>query len=364
MKTDRLLLTSYLIASMFLLAGCNTQNEEYYTLEDFSSVEKIDTHVHMNVYSPILSEQAEQDNFRLLTVNVGSPSYPDIEEQQKVARNFLHQDNSRISYLTTIPMDDWNDPEVWQNNAIEYLKKSFENGAIGVKVWKNIGMEFKNIDGEFVMIDNPQFERVIDFIEENNKPLLGHIGEPHSCWQPLEEIPVKFIRDYYEGHPQYHMYLHPENPSYDEIIESRNALLDKNPRLSFIGAHLGSMESSIEMMSEHLDIYPNMVYDMAHRVTLLQYLTQQDREAVREFFIKYQNRFVYSTDIQHHVHSEPEAIRDLAKHTWLQDWEYFVTDNEMVNTEVNETSFRGLKLPKEVVDKIYRINAENVYPGI
>lgn len=364
MKTERFILISFFIIITFLLASCTTQNEEYYTLEDFSSVEKIDTHVHMNVDNPVLPEQAEQDNFRLLTVNVGSPSYPEITKQQEVALNFLNRDDSRISYLTTIPMDDWDNPEVWQNNAIAYLDESFKNGAIGVKVWKNIGMEFKNDEGEFVMIDNPQFDPVINYIREQNKPLLGHIGEPYSCWQPLEEMEVRFIRNYYENHPQYHMYLHPENPTYEEIIASRNNMLDKHTDLNFVGAHLGSMAWSIEMMSEHLDKYPNMVFDMAHRITLLQHLTQKDRDAVRNFFMKYQDRLVYSTDLQHHPDSDPDAVRDLASNTWRQDWEYFVTDNEMINTEVNDTPFRGLKLPKEVIDKVYRLNAEKAYPGI
>jgi hypothetical protein len=349
---------------IFLLFGCTISESQFYTLNDFESVDKIDTHVHINTSHPALPEEAEKNNFKLITVNVGSPSYPPIHEQQEIARNLKRQFPERVDYLTTIPMDQWDNTSAWQNGATTYLDESFQNGALGVKVWKNIGMEFKNDVGEFVMIDNPQFDSVINFIQEQNKPLLGHIGEPYSCWLPLEEMEVRFIRNYYESHPQYHMYLHPENPSYEEIIESRNNMLDKHLDLNFVAAHLGSMAWSIEMMSEHLDKYPNMVFDMAHRITLLQHLTQQDREAVRNFFIKYQDRFVYSTDLQHHATSDSDAVRELANNTWRQDWEYFVTDNEMVNTEVNDTPFQGLKLPKEVVDKVYRLNAENAFPGI
>ena len=349
---------------IFLLLGCSDPEGKFYTLADFESVEKIDTHVHINTNHSALPEEAEKNSFRIITVNVGSPSYPHIREQQEIARNLKRQFPERVEYLTTIPMEDWNNPAIWQNNVTSYLDESFQNGALGVKVWKNIGMDFKNDDGEFMMIDNPQFDPVINYIQERNKPLLGHIGEPYSCWLPLEEMEVRFIRNYYENNPQYHMHLHPENPSYEEIIETRNNMLDKHLNLSFVGAHLGSMAWSLDMMSEHLEKYPNMVFDMAHRITLLQHLTQKDRKAVRNFFIKYQNRFVYSTDLQHHANSDPDAIRELANNTWRQDWEYFVTDNEMVNTEVNDTSFRGLKLPKEVVDKVYRLNAEKAYPGI
>lgn len=364
MKNYPLVLITPLLLMFIVFSACNMAPDKYYEMGDYKTVEKIDTHVHINTAHNTLPEQAEADNFRLLTVNVGSPSYPGIEIQQDIALELKSDWNQRISYLTTIPMENWDELEVWLNNTLAYLEKSFEKGAIGVKVWKNIGMEFKNAAGEFVMIDDPQFDPIFGYLTEIGKPLLGHIGEPYSCWQPLDEMGVNFIREYYSNHPQYHMYLHPENPSYDDIIKSRNNILDKHPNLIFIGAHLGSMEWSIEMIRDHLDRYPSMVYDLAHRVTLLQYLTQQDRQAVRQLFIDYPDRFLYSTDIQHHVHSAPEDIQELAERTWRQDWEYFTTDNILMDEEVNEKTFRGLKLPKSVVDHLYRLNAERVFAGI
>ena len=39
--------------------------------------------------------------------------------------------------------------------------------------------------------------------------------------------------------------------------------------------------------------------------------------------------------------------------TWMNDWKYFVTDEILTSASVNG-DFQGLKLPREVVDKIYR----------
>ena len=353
--------------SLFLIitlhTGCQ-QTEEYYSLDDYKSVAKIDTHVHINTADHTLIRQAETDNFRVITVNVDSPSYPELSTQGEIGSQLRTESNGNVQYLTTISLDNWDNSKEWLETTLQHLEESFEQGAIGVKFWKNIGMEFQNASGEFVMIDDPQFDPVFEFLSDRDIPVLGHIGEPYSCWQPLEEMGVNFVREYYENHPQYHMYLHPENPSYDEIITSRNNMLEKHPALIFIGAHLGSMEWSVEMMRDHLDRYPNMVYDMAHRVTLLQYLTQEDREGVRQMFLDYPDRFVYSTDIQHHVHSNPDDIQNLAERTWENDWEYFTTDNVMMDEEVNDREFRGLKLPKHVIDKLYRLNAERVFSGI
>ena len=69
------------------------------------------------------------------------------------ARHFL----DRLAYLTTFSMKGWDSPD-WQKNTLAYLEASFEKGAIGMKVWKNIGMVEKDKDGKFIMIDNPKFD--------------------------------------------------------------------------------------------------------------------------------------------------------------------------------------------------------------
>ncbi|MBP1667614.1 MAG: amidohydrolase family protein [Bacteroidetes bacterium] len=45
---------------------------------------------------------------------------------------------------------------------------------------------------------------------------------------------------------------------------------------------------------------------------------------------------------------------------WTDDWKYFATDSEMTSA-LFEGSFKGLQLPKEVIDKLYRENAVKWY---
>jgi hypothetical protein len=118
------------------------------------------------------------------------------------------------------------------------IKNSVAKGAIAVKVWKNIGMELRDNEGNFVMIDNPKFDPVFDYMEENNIPLIGHLGEPKNCWLPIDQMTVQGDKNYFAKHPQFHMYLHPEYPSYEEQVNARDRMLEKHPGLQFIGAHL------------------------------------------------------------------------------------------------------------------------------
>jgi hypothetical protein len=98
---------------------------------------------------------------------------------------------------------------------------------------------------------------------------------------------------------------------------------------------------------------------MAARMGQLFYQTVENREKVREFFINYQDRLMYGTDIIDRG-QEKEAFQNRMHQTWLNDWEYLVTDNKMTSSLI-DGEFRGLKLPREVVDKIYAANVKKWY---
>ncbi len=83
-------------------------------------------------------QQAEEDNFRLLTINVYKDSGTPIEEQQKFSIKTVKAFPGRVSWATTFSLKNFNNSG-WHQEVIEYLKNSFSNGAVAVKVWKNIG---------------------------------------------------------------------------------------------------------------------------------------------------------------------------------------------------------------------------------
>jgi predicted TIM-barrel fold metal-dependent hydrolase len=164
-------------------------------------------------------------------------------------------------------------------------------------------------------------------------------------------------RTYFKNNPEYHMYLHPEYPSYEDQINARDRLLEKHPDMRFVGAHLGSLEWDVRELATRLEKFPNMAVDMAARIPHLQHQTRLDREKVRQFFIDYQDRIIYATDSGISENSNPENERKDLHNTWLNDWRYFVGDSTMTSPYVNG-EFQGLKLPKKVIDKIYRENAK------
>ena len=141
--------------------------------------------------------------------------------------------------LTAFTLAKW-DSAGWADEVIARLKNSFEKGALGIKLWKNIGMVYKDSAGKFIMIDNPSFDPVINYIINQDKTVMGHLGEPKNCWLPLDQMTVNNDRNYFKNNPEYHMYLHPEYPSYEDQINARDRLVERHPDMRFVGAHLGS----------------------------------------------------------------------------------------------------------------------------
>ncbi|NIR65208.1 MAG: amidohydrolase family protein, partial [Aliifodinibius sp.] len=102
--------------------------------------------------------------------------------------------------------------------------------------------------------------------------------------------------------------------------------------------------------------------DLAARICHLQYQSGKDRKSVKQFCEKYQDRILYATDLMQFPDSDPVAFKKDAHERWLSDWMYFTTDAIMTAPELEE-SFRGLALPEAVIEKIYRKNAERIFPG-
>ena len=348
----------YLIfASVLLIASCNAKKESYYTEADYSKVDKTDVHVHIFAADNDFADQSDKENFKVVSVALDSDN-----KMSEVRRQFafceLQKKNNpaTVEIVTAFSMEGWDQPD-WLERNLAWLDSSFEKGAVAVKIWKNIGMSFRDKDSTLIMIDNPRFDPIFKMLAERKIPVLGHLGEPRNCWLPLEEMTTNNDRNYFRQNPQYHMYRHPDFPSYEDQIAARDRMLERNPELIFVGAHLGSLEWDVDALGATFDKFPNMAVDMAARMGQLFYQTHAHRDKVREFFIKYQDRLLYATDMGSSGTEAPEALRQELHDTWFRDWRYFVTGDTLTSNLVNE-EFRGLQLPKEVVDKIYFRNAQ------
>jgi len=319
----------------------------------------IDAHVHLNTASLEKMELALEYGASFLSINTDIPFFISLEEQREKVVFLMQKYPDRVRFITSFGVSNW-DEEGWLASAMLQIKSGLELGAVGVKIWKNIGMDLRDVDGSFVMVDDYRFDPIFDYLEKNNILVVGHLGEPKNCWLPLEEMNMDSDRNYFSAHPEYHMHLHPEYPTYAMQLEARDNRLKRHPDLKFVGLHLASLEWSVKEIGLWLDKFPNAMVDMAERICHLQYQSVNNWEEVRAFMIKYQDRIIYGTDVIDDKALAPSEIAIRFKNLWEFHWDYFSKDQMMKAPEFKD-EFLGLKLPKEVLKRVFYENAHREY---
>ena len=363
----RMIASITLSAASSLLLGA-TAPEAGYSEADFARVAKFDAHVHANVNDPRFLEVARRDGFELLSINVDYPDFPPLAEQAAIADQMRAADPRLFRFATTFSMQGFGTPG-WTERTNRALDEAFARGAVAVKVWKNIGMVVNDAQGKRVFLDDPRFDGVMAHLEKRGIPLIAHQAEPKNCWLPFDQMTTENDRSYFREHPEYHMYLHPEEPSYEALMAARDRFVGRHPKLAFDGAHMASLEWSVDELARFFDRYPNAVVDLAARMSNLQVQSNADLAKVRAFFIKYQDRILYGTDLTDSPPypaaraQNPPATGDFPKEAsqvWRADWRYLATPLSQ-RVDAIDADAKGLNLPREVIDKIYWKNARRFF---
>jgi predicted TIM-barrel fold metal-dependent hydrolase len=332
----------------------------HYSMADFTKVEKIDAHMHVHGAADLLIARAVADHFRILTINVDYPDFPPIADQQRTAISLRQRYPGRVAFAATFSVVDFQSPQ-WAQEAIHQIDAAVQQGAVGVKVWKNIGMALRDPDGRYVMPDDPRLAPVISHLASQHIVLLGHQAEPLNCWLPFAQMTVQSDRDYFQEHPQYYMYRHPEMPSHEAILAARDRMLKAHPDLRFDSVHLASLEWDVDRVAAFLEEFPQAYVDVAARMVHLERQAAADRPKVRNFLIRYQDRVLYGSDDSYGpADSDPQAVAEIHA-GWIEDWRFMATGQAMHSADFAQP-FHGLNLPRAVIDKIYRRNAEAVFP--
>jgi len=357
----RLLCAFSLAASLTLPAiGQGTPSESQRTgyLRSLAALQPIDAHAHVQKSDVAFTAMLEHWNLHLidiLVVDDKEPSGVSLEKQRAAALAFIQSAHGHASLCTTFDPYRFSQPDFVQT-AIDGLNRDFANGAIAVKVWKNIGMELKDSSGHYVTVDNPRFDPIFRDIEAHNKTVIAHQAEPDVAWGPPD--PKALDASYYAKHPEWNMAKVPDALPKKTILAARDHLLAEHPHLRVVGAHLGSMEADVDQVAATLDHYPNFAIDTGARVA---HLTIQPSPKVRAFLIKYQDRVLYGTDIEFMGKTTGnDAVEEWESQLAL-DWRYFATADTF---DYKGHTVHGLNLPPTVLKKIYHSNAVYWFPGV
>jgi uncharacterized protein len=306
----------------------------------------VDIHSHHNNLTPAYVDKlvGEMDSINLrVLVNLSGGTG---ERLKQVVAAMKGRHPNRFVVFANLTYNDLNEPG-YGKRAAARLEQDVKQGAQGLKIFKNFGMDLKRANGERVKVDDAEFDPVWEICAKLKIPVLIHTAEPPPFFQPIDRHNERWLE--LKQFPQ--RARPPEKyPTFETLMEERNRMLAKHPKTVFILAHLGYHGSDLARLGKLFDTYPNAYVDNA---AVLAELGRQPYTA-RDFLIKYQDRVLFGKDIY-----EP------SEYTYY--FRVMETRDDYIEYYRRRHAFwrmYGLYLPDEVLKKIYYKNAVRLVPGM
>ena len=229
-------------------------------------------------------------------------------------------------------------------NEAKKLEEAVKSGVRGLKIYKELGLGYKDKTGKYVRIDDPRIDPIWAKCAELGIPVIIHSSDPKAFHAgPVDRFNERY--DELANNPEW-SFFGDNFPTKDEILEQRNRVIARHPNTIFIGAHVGNLPEELGRVSMWLEKYPNFYVDICARISEL----GRQPYTARKFMIKYQDRILFGTD------TPPNAESYRVYYRFLEtDDEYF--DPTPAHKQQGRWMIYGLYLPDEVLEKIYNKNA-------
>ena len=236
----------------------------------------------------------------------------------------------------------------WAERACAQLRRDIATGARGLKVFKTLGLDYRDADGQLLMPDDPRIAEVWDQAAELGVPVLIHSADPAAFFRPLDGTNERW--DELQRHPDWH-FSGGDYPSFETLIGSLYRTIEAHPRTTFITAHVGCYPENLQFVSAMLDRYPNLYTDISARFAELGRVPY----SARRWFIQYADRILYGTDVTPSLKMYRTTYRFLET-----DDEYFDYAPEAEIPPQGRWKIYGLFLPDDVLAKVYQGTASRL----
>jgi predicted TIM-barrel fold metal-dependent hydrolase len=305
----------------------------------------VDIHSHQRATAENMEELiAELDALNVqVLVNLSGGSGDELREGIETIRNSPYEDRFRM--FANVDFTDVG-PGFGEKAATQ-LQQDIEAGAIGLKIFKDLGMTIQKTDGSRLHIDDPELDPIWEMAGQMNVPVLIHTAEPPAFFEEPDYTNERWLE--LALFPSRRNYG-PDQVGFETLLAERDRMFKKHPSTRFIAAHFGYHAHDLKRAAEVLDSIPNMYLDLS---AVLYDFGRQPR-AAREFFIKYQDRLLFGKDAY-----QPSE--------YPYYWRVFETADEYFDYYRDYHAFwklYGMDLPDEVLRKIYYENALEVAPGV
>ncbi len=267
--------------------------------------------------------------------------------------------------------------------AAKQMEHDVESGMQGLKVYKALGLEYRDANGDFLRVNDERLDPIWEAAGRLGIPVLLHMADPPSFWQPVNED--NFWNAVLRGEYAWWSYYRKGLPSREELLAERSEVIKRHPGTVFICPHVGSNASYLDAAADDLDAFPNLWYDLSARIPILG-LPGRRRERAREFLLTYQDRLLFGTDAIYDDANVPAGVQaqclrqpgeiplggadpleryvETTRSFVRSHINFLTTDGVQANPPFRRTqrgySIVGLALPPEVCGKILHQNARRL----
>jgi len=234
----------------------------------------------------------------------------------------------------------------WPAAAVAQFEADVAAGARGLKIYKGLGMDTRDVAGQRIAVDDPRLDPIWEACARLGVPVLIHTADPAPFWQPKDKNNERLYELIETGR-----YRDPdENVAWEQLITEQHDLFKRHPKTQFINAHLGWLGNDLARLGRLFDEAPNVTTEIG---AVLAELGRQPRFA-RDWLVKYQDRVMFGKDSWAPA-EYPPYFRVLE-----------TADDYFPYYRRRHAFWRiyGLDLPDEVLRKLYYANALRVVPGL
>lgn len=229
--------------------------------------------------------------------------------------------------------------------AARRLEEDVRNGAVGLKIFKSLGMWITDVDGERVPVDDPRLDPIWEKAGELGIPVLIHTADPAEFWRPHDRFNERWLEL-----TQRPRRKRPPEPSWERLISEQLNLFRKHPGTTFIAAHLAWMGHDLGRLGRTLDSIPNMHVGLGAVI----YEPGRQPRFARDFFLRHSDRILMGKDAW-----APEEYPVYFRVLETAD-EYF----DYYRKRHAFWKLYGLDLPDDVLREVYYGNALRLIPRI
>ena len=207
----------------------------------------------------------------------------------KSIKNIQENHPNRVGLFLNVDFESIDD-ENYAETQVKVIRDAVEKGAIGLKVYKSLGLRNKDSKGKRIRVDDERIGPIWDVCGELGIPVLIHSADPFQFWLPKDNqnerwFELKEKPGRYYGDSDF-------IPPFEDIINEQHTIFRRHKNTTFINAHLGWMGNDLQKLGQHLDEFPNVMTEFG---AVIAELGRQPKTA-KQFFIDYQDRILFGKD--------------------------------------------------------------------